>query len=61
MRAEEFFFCSSTTAEYRVRFGTSKMHLSPPPISEAWAAVRSKAVVLLVLIVTPIVEVLMIV
>ena len=28
------------------RFGTSKMHLSPPL---AWAAVRSKAVVLLLL------------
>ena len=28
------------------RFGTSKMHLSPPV---AWAAVRSKAVVLLLL------------
>ena len=40
------------------RFGTSKMHLSPPV---AWAAVRSKAVVLLLLtflfIVTPIVGV----
>ena len=34
------------------RFGTSKMHLSPPV---ALAAVCSKAVVLLLLIVTPIV------
>ena len=30
----------------RARFGTSKMHLSPPV---AWAAVRSKVVVLLLL------------
>ena len=36
------------------RFGTSKMHLSPlPPV--ALAAVRSKAVVLLLLIVIPVV------
>ena len=38
--------CTSTTAESRAAFGTSKMHLSPPV---AWAAVRSKAVVLLLL------------
>ena len=36
------------------RFGTSKMHLSPLPC-EILATVRSKAVVLLLLIVTPIV------
>ena len=40
------------------RFGTSKIHLSPPPV--AWAAVRSKAVGMLLLIrfliVTPSVE-----
>ena len=41
-------FCVlTTTTESRARFGTSKMHLSPP---EAKAAVRSKAAVLLLLI-----------
>ena len=30
-------------------FGTSKMHLPPPPPPVVWAAVRSKAVVLLFL------------
>ena len=34
-------------------FGTSKMHLSPPPLAKA--AVRSKGVVLLLMISTPIV------
>ena len=34
-------------------FGTSKMHLSPPPLAKA--VVRSKAVVLLLLISTPII------
>ena len=38
--------CTSTTAESRAKFGTSKMHLSP---LVAWAAVRFKAVVLLLL------------
>ena len=38
------------------RFGTSKMHLSPPPTHVDKAAFRSKAVVLLLLIVTPIME-----
>ena len=39
--------CASTTAESRAKIGTSKMHLSPPV---ALAAVRSKVVVLLLLI-----------
>ena len=45
MRAEHF--CTSTTAESRARFGASKMHLSLPVAS---AAVRSKGMVLLLLI-----------
>ena len=42
-------FCASTTAESILgqRFGTGKMHLSPPV---ALAAVRSKVVVQLLLI-----------
>ena len=43
------------------RFGASRMHLSPPPPPVAWAAVHSRAVVLVVVdllfIVTPIVRV----
>ena len=45
MRAEHFFVLQQQQNLGR-RFGTSKMHLSPPV---AWAAVRSKAVVLLLL------------
>ena len=45
MRAKQF--CVLTTTESRRIFGTGKMHLSPPV---AWAAVRSQAVVPLLLI-----------
>ena len=45
MRAEHF--CTSTTAVLGRKFGTSKMHLSPPVDKDA---VRTKAVVLLLLI-----------
>ena len=45
MRAEKFFVLQQQQNVGR-RFGTSKMHLSPPVAS---AAVRSKAVVLLLL------------
>ena len=45
MRAENFFVLQQQQNLGR-RFGTSKMHLSPPVAS---AAVRSKAVVLLLL------------
>ena len=45
MRAEHFFVLQQQQNLGR-RFGTSKMHLSPPV---AWAAVRSKEVVLLLL------------
>ena len=43
------FFCSVIQQQQNLgrRFGTSKMHLSPPV---AWAAVPSKAVVLLFLL-----------
>ena len=47
MRAEHFFVLQQQQ-NLGQRFGTSKMHLSPPP-PVAWAAVRSKAVVLLLL------------
>ena len=45
MRAEHF--CTSTTAESRAKFCASKMHFC---LLVAWADVRSKAVILLLLI-----------
>ena len=51
MQAKQF--CLLTTTASMAKIGASKMHLSfppPPPPPEAWADVRSKTVVLLLMI-----------
>ena len=46
MRAEHFLYLNNSIINLGRKFGTSKMHLSPPV---ALAAVRSKVVVMLLL------------